>query len=264
MNKVQAYIRAYHPVVHFLLLGTVLVSLTNSMSLPFLAIYLGESTQLDFAMIGLIIGAGPLAGTFGGFIGGVLSDFFGRKKLMVVSLLVSAFVFVGFVLTANPLLLLLLSILKGLSTSFFGIVSKALMADLTAEEKRFRVFSNRYLAVNLGFSIGPAVGGFLGIGGSSFTFLLTGAIYVLYCLALMVLLYFFSVRQESGSDTEKVSVFQAWKVLSRDAVLLFFIVGGILLTTVHGQMPVTLSQFLKENFRDGVKLFGLSLSIFIS
>ncbi|MDS9996828.1 hypothetical protein [Bacillus atrophaeus] len=62
MNKLRKYFQAYHPIVHIMMLGTVFISLTSSMSIPFLAIYLSETSQLDFATIGLIIGAGPLAG----------------------------------------------------------------------------------------------------------------------------------------------------------------------------------------------------------
>ncbi len=81
MNKIQSYIKEYHPVVHVLIFGTVLITLTSSMSMPFLAIFLSQSVGLDFATIGFIIGVGPLAGTFCGLIGGVLSDFIGRKKI---------------------------------------------------------------------------------------------------------------------------------------------------------------------------------------
>ncbi len=80
MNKFKAYIREYHPIVHVLVFGTVLISLTSSMSMPFLAIHLSNSSELNFATIGFIIGIGPLAGTFCGLLGGVLSDFIGRKN----------------------------------------------------------------------------------------------------------------------------------------------------------------------------------------
>ncbi|GED03344.1 MFS transporter [Bacillus atrophaeus] len=261
MNKLRKYFQAYHPIVHIMMLGTVFISLTSSMSIPFLAIYLSETSQLDFATIGLIIGAGPLAGTFCGFIGGFLSDFFGRRRLMIISLLVLAIVFIGFVYIESPLFLLFLSILRGVSTSFFNTISKALIGDLTPEDQRFRVFSTRYSAMNLGFSIGPMVGAFLGIGGSSITFLLTSSVYLVYSIILVFLFQSFSVQQNTELNAERISLAQAWNVVRSDKVLFFFILGGIMLTTVHGQISVPLSQYLKENIVDGVKLFGLLMSI---
>ncbi|MED4827377.1 MFS transporter [Bacillus atrophaeus] len=180
---------------------------------------------------------------------------------MIISLLVLAIVFIGFVYIESPLFLLFLSILRGVSTSFFNTISKALIGDLTPEDQRFRVFSTRYSAMNLGFSIGPMVGAFLGIGGSSITFLLTSSVYLVYSIILVFLFQSFSVQQNTELNAERIGLAQAWNVVRSDKVLFFFILGGIMLTTVHGQISVPLSQYLKENIVDGVKLFGLLMSI---
>ncbi len=268
MTKLKQLFQSYHPLVNALMLGTVFITLTMTMSMPFLAIYLKETTTLDYAMIGLIIGAGPLAGTLGGFVGGILSDFFGRKKLMIFSLLVLALSFAGFVYSSQPVFLLCLSMLRGIANGFFNTISKALMGDLTPEDQRFRMFSHRYLANNIGWVIGPIVGAFLGIGGSAGTFLLTAGVYVLYVLVLIFLfrVYGASDLPDDGEgcreeQAEAVSLVQMWRVLRSDTALFCFIIGGILLTTVHGQMSVPLSQYLKEHFDDGVKLFGLMMSV---
>jgi MFS family permease len=261
MNRLRDYVKTYHPLVHVLMAGTVLVTLTNSMSMPFLAIYLSQTTELGISEIGLIIGAGPLAGTVGGFVGGVLSDLLGRRKLMILSLLVLALSYLGFVSTDNPAMLLVISILRGLANSFFGTIAKAMMGDLTPEEKRFRVFANRYMAVNLGFSVGPMIGAFLGIGGSTIAFTMAAAVYVLYAVGLALCFRAFRVTEASAVREETVSLSRIWQVLRHDAVLLLFIMGGVLLVTVHGQMSVTLSQYLNENIAEGVKLFGLLMSI---
>lgn len=253
--------REFHPIVHILMAGTVFITLTSSMSMPFLAIYLRQTTTLDFATIGLIIGAGPLAGAFGGFVGGMLSDFLGRTRLLVLSLLTLSLVFFGFVFTTNPLLLLLLSIFRGLAGSFFGTISKALMGDLTPEDKRFRMFANRYLAVNLGFSIGPMVGALLGIGGSSLTFVIASAMYVVFAVTLILLIKSMLVQTKSNPSEKSLSVVEVFHVLRHDHILFLFIVGSIFLFTVHGQMSVTLSQYLEDSFEDGVALFGTLMSI---
>lgn len=79
---------------------------------------------------------------------------------MIFSLIGLSIAFLGFITTFNPVLLVLFSIIRGLSNAFFGTISKALMADLTPDEKRYRMFANRYLAFNLGLSIGPMLGAF--------------------------------------------------------------------------------------------------------
>jgi MFS family permease len=262
MNKLQIAWRAYHPVVHLLMAGTVFVMLTQSMSMPFLAIYLSQTTALGPAEIGMIIGAGPLAGTVGGFLGGVLSDRFGRRRLMLLSMLLLALAYAGFVVSSDPLILLANSVLRGLAASFYGTISKALMGDLTAPEKRFRVFSNRYLAINLGFSVGPMLGAFLGVAGNGFTFGLTAGAYLLFAAALAVACRRYGVGEAAaGGEEESVRLSRIWRVLSRDVVLLLFVIGGVLLVTVHGEMSVTLSQYLQAHIADGVALFGVMMSV---
>lgn len=261
MNRLSGYIHSFHPMVHVLMIGTVFTFLTSSMSMPFLAIYLHQTAHLDAATIGLIIGAGPLASTLGGFIGGVLSDFFGRQRLMLLSLLILALVFAGFVYTSNPYLLLGLSVLRGLAGAFFTTISKALMGDLTPEQLRFRMFANRYFAINLGFSIGPMVGALLGIGGSTITFFLTACMYLLYLLSLLFFFHRLNVQENHHPTEEKLTVARSWSVIRSDRVLLLFLIGSILLTTVHGQMSVTLSQYLESHIEEGVKLFGVLMSL---
>lgn len=265
MNKLKQAWVAYHPVVHLLMGGTVFVMLTQCMSLPFLAIYLSETTTLSPAYIGVIVGAGPLAGTFGGFVGGVLSDLFGRRKLMILSMLMMAVAFACFIVFSQPLALLFISLALGLAASFYGTISKAMMGDLTPEDKRFRVFSNRYLAINLGVAIGPVLGAFLGIAGSGIAFLLTAISYVCFAVLLAIACKKYAIvdttTKQGEGEAEKPSLGKMWQVLSRDVVLLTFVFGGILLVTVHGQMSVTLSQYLRENIEEGVALFGVVMSV---
>ena len=74
MNRLRGFLGFFHPIVHTLILGTVMARAASSMSLPFLAIYLARHTSMSAVMIGIVIGMGSLAGTIGGFIGGTLSD----------------------------------------------------------------------------------------------------------------------------------------------------------------------------------------------
>lgn len=49
-----------HPVIKFLLLGTLVTKAAKSMTTPFLAIYLHQETGEGFGVIGLVIGLGIL------------------------------------------------------------------------------------------------------------------------------------------------------------------------------------------------------------
>jgi MFS family permease len=261
MNKWITYFKEYHPMVHLMLVGTILISLTNSMSLVFLPIYLISASNLDPIMVGTIVGAGALTGTIGGFLGGTLSDFLGRNRLLLISLFVMGFIFIGFLSINIPVLLLVLNIFRGLFASFFTTISKALLADLTPKDRRFRVFSNRYLASNIGYSIGPIIGTFFGVAGNTLAFMFSAIIYFLYFLLMVSIIRFYQIKDNQQAIDERVSLSQAWNVFRKDRVLLLFITGSVLLTAVHGEMSVTLSQYLEGNIEEGIKLFGYLMSI---
>jgi MFS family permease len=261
VNKWITYLKDYHPMVHLIMVGTILITLTNSMSLVFLPIFLISSSNLDPIMVGAIVGAGALTATVGGFIGGTLSDFIGRNRLLLISLFVMGFIFLGFLFINHPVLLLLLNILRGLYSSFFTTISKALLADLTPKDRRFKIFSNRYLAGNIGYAIGPIMGTIFGVAGNTGAFIFSAVMYLIYFLLMVLIIRLYRIKEHQNDSEHRVSLSQAWNVFKKDRVLLLFIIGSVLLTTVHGEMSVTLSQYLEKNIDEGIKLFGYLMSI---
>ncbi|MDD9265740.1 MDR family MFS transporter [Paenibacillus sp. GCM10023248] len=261
MNRLRGFLGSYHPIVHTLILGTVMARAASSMSLPFLAIYLAKHTSMSAVMIGIVIGMGSLAGTVGGFIGGNLSDRFGRRIIMLAALFGWAVVFVGFSLVKLPILFMLLNMLNGLCRSFYEPVSQALMADLTEPAKRLRVFSMRYMAINVGVAVGPLLGAFFATMDGALPFLLTGIVYFIYAVTLYVLLIVFGIKQIEGEKKQPVTFVSALRVVHKDITFRFYILGGIIGAIGYSQVMVTLSQYLEQNFAEGVNMFAILMSV---
>ncbi|CAM2813260.1 MFS transporter [Paenibacillus sediminis] len=256
-----SFAKSYHPIVHSLLLGTILARCAASMSMPFLAIYLTKHTDMSAVMIGLVIGAGSLAGTIGGFIGGALSDQFGRRNILLSALFGWGFVFLGFAMVQNALLFFLLSLLNGLCRSFYEPVSQALMADLTEKERRFKVFSLRYLAINIGVSVGPLLGALFAAFNSTLPFIITGCVYLFYACSLYLLLNKFGIKRIDGEQKGRTTFLSAWNIVKSDLILRYYLLGGIVTAIGYSQMTVTLSQYVEGKFADGVALFAVMMSI---
>lgn len=260
MNRTRQFLQAYHPIVHTLILGTVMARAASSMSLPFLAIYLAKHSDMSPGLIGIVIGMGALAGTFGGFIGGTLSDRFGRRVIMLAALFGWGFVFLGFGVVKLPVLFMLLNMLNGLCRSFYEPVSQALMADLTEPSKRREVFSLRYMAINVGVAVGPLLGAFFATMNGSLPFLLTGIIYLIYGVTLYALLIKFGIKKIEGEKKSIVTFRSAVGVIRKDMTFRLYIIGGIIGAIGYSQVMVTLSQYLQRDFADGVKMFAILMS----
>lgn len=261
MGRIQSLLQEFHPIVWSLVIGTVFVRAASSMSMPFLFLYLSNNTDMDLGTIGLMIGAGALAGTVGGFIAGTLSDRIGRRRVMLGSLYVWTLVFVGFALSKNPLLLLLLNMAGGLCRSFYEPVSQALMADVTPQQKRFRVFGLRYTAINVGVAVGPICGALLAETSVALPFLITAAIYLVYVISLQGLLNRFGIKKIEGQKKEHVTFARAFRVVVNDKAFRFYVIGGVLGAIGYSQMSTTLAKFVEMTIADGAMLFAFLMSL---
>ena len=209
--------------------------------------------------IGLTIGLSPLTGTMGGFIGGYFSDRYGRKKVMLWTILVWGLVYFGFSQASHIGVFMALNALNGLCRSFFEPSSQAMMADLTSPQQRKRVFSLRYTAINIGASLGPLLGVYVAQFSSSLPFLLTGMMYLLYGGTLFIMLNRHSITHVT--PVHQLPLMDTLMVTWKDKTLLVFIIGGILINVGYSQIDSNLPQYIQQSFSDGVALFAKLIAL---
>lgn len=250
---------SFHPVVWTLLIGTVFARGASFMALPFLALYLSNTHGIHPIWIGLTIGLSPLTGTIGGFIGGFISDRYGRRKVMLWTILVWGLVYFGFSQASHIGVFMALNALNGLCRSFFEPSSQAMMADLTSAEKRKRVFSLRYTAINIGAALGPLLGVYVAQFSSSLPFLLTSMMYLLYGGTLLIMFNRYSITHVT--PVHQLPMLDALMVMWKDKTLLLFIIGGILINVGYSQVDSNLPQYLQQSFSDGVALFARLIAL---
>lgn len=248
---------ALHPFVYNIIIGTFFARFSTSMSMPFLAIYLTSIKGISPAITGFIIGISALVGVFSGFIGGHLSDRYGRKVIMISSISVYVIVFCGFAFADSVLAFFIWSALNGASRAFFEPTSRALLAEFTNQENKLFVFNLRYTAINIGVAIGPLVG--LKLGGASLLipFLVTAFIYFLYAISLIVMFMKFKVDIMNRTSVP-TTLPDALNVLRKDRIFLFSMIGIICGVIGYSQMTSTLPQYMGSTsaFKDGVELFA--------
>lgn len=146
--------------------------------IPILPAFATKELGVDETAVGIAIAVYSLTQFFFNPLLGELSDKYGRKPLIVVTLLLNAAGYIIFAFTKNYPVLLISRVIAGIGGSSIG-VAQAYIADVTAKEKRAKGMGLIGAAFGLGFVFGPMIGGFLakynymvtGIASASFSFL---------------------------------------------------------------------------------------------
>ncbi|MES5845582.1 MULTISPECIES: MFS transporter [unclassified Bacillus cereus group] len=252
-----------HPLGMTIIIGTLFARFATSMSIPFLAIYLTTVQGVSAGMTGAIIGTSALVGVFASFIGGNLSDRFGRNMILIWSMIVWVFVFIGFSLADHVFSFFLLNALNGLCRSFFEPTSRALLSDLTKPEYRLLVYNLRYGAINVGVAIGPLVGLQIGSAKSTIPFLVAAGVYILYTAILAFQFKKYPIEKKKVNIEKPVTMLNAIRILRKDVVFLVALVGIILSNCGFSHLTTTVSQYFANAhiFQDGVKLFSYMLAL---
>lgn len=252
------------PVVWLVLFASFWIKCATYFSLPFLTIFLSRNTSLSLPAIGLLVGLTPLASTAGGFLGGHLSDRFGRRAILLISLGGSVAAYSGFFLAAEfalaspavPLYFGALSLFSGLFSSFFWPVTQALISDVASDEQRRHVFRYRYVITNIGGAVGPMLAVAFGFATAGRAFLVSALFYAILLVLFAILVARLHPTGPAQTEVPRKSFKDSLAVLGNDRMLLFFVLAAILFGIGYAQIESNLSRFVYQNFEDGVRLFS--------
>ena len=123
----------------------------------------GMAVSTRYILYGFLIASYPFMQFFGAPVLGALSDRYGRKPLILISLvgtLIGYLVFAQAVNSHNLIIIFLARMLPGFTGGNISIIMSAL-SDVSNEQTRVKNFGLVGMAFGLGFVIGPALGGIL-------------------------------------------------------------------------------------------------------
>lgn len=251
-----------HPISWTIIIGTIFGRMATSMSIPFLAIYLTAVQGASASYAGLVIAASSSVGILASFYGGYISDKFGRKNMMLVSIFGWMLVFAGFAAASHLWVFFVVNALNGLCKSLFEPASKALLSDMTEEKTRLLVFNLRYAAINIGVVFGPVLGLYFGSSQSTTPFLVPAVIYGLYGIVL-ALQFKKHPSLSAPAQSRNMSVREAFMVTQKDYLFTIALVGITLCTFGYSQFSSTFPQYMAQSplIGNGTKLYGLMLTL---
>ncbi|WP_316810781.1 MFS transporter [Pedobacter heparinus] len=177
-----------------------LINRSGAMVIPFLGVYMINHLNFSLEDTGTVLSCFGIGAVSGSFLGGWLTDKVGHFKVQLCSLILTVPMF--FLLPElNTVLKLAVGVfILSIISETFRPANSVSIAYYSKPDNIIRSFSLNRMAVNLGFSIGPALGGFLAA--VSYTFLFYGNAVAAFLSALLFFLYF---RNRKGNERKAVA-----------------------------------------------------------
>jgi MFS family permease len=177
-----------------LFIGRVLSSTGFSITIPFLSLYLHGTRGIPMTAVGGMFFLAALAGAAAQLYGGEWTDRFGRKPILVIAQAGRGVIFAGMgvatMVDASFTTFLVLTCVSAFFGRLFEPPSGAMIADIAQGERRAESFGILRIGGNVGFALGPAIGGFLASLSYATLFLFSAAI-----LIASSLLFAFRIRE---------------------------------------------------------------------
>ncbi len=222
------------PTTYWFLLFGMLLNRLGSFVLPLFAIYLTAQHGFTLSAVGIttaLYGIGSVVGTF---VGGTLADRFGRRRSMLLALLLGAGAMVLFGQLQTQRSIFVGAFFLGALGDLYRPAANAAMADLVPPERRMAAFTLQYWAINLGFALSALLGGFLAK--NHFALLFIGDAVTTLLFAAVV---FVKIPETRGQHHERPAWSDTFAPL-KDRPFLVFIVLTSMVTVVFAQHLTTL------------------------
>jgi predicted MFS family arabinose efflux permease len=228
------------------------------MVLPFLTLYLtgprgfsAERAALAFAVWGL----GSLVGTYAG---GWLTDRLGSLRVQVASLVASGLSLLVLAQLRRPTVLLAGLFVVALLTDAFRPANSVAYAERASAAERSQAYAVRRLAINLGMTVGPAVGGFLARVDYAWLFVADGAT----CLAAAVLFVaVFARRHDSRRGVAEAARRPPPPSPLGDRLYVLFLLASTALGAVMFQFLTTFPLAMRDSYHLTEDRIGLLFAV---
>ena len=163
----------------WVLCACTLINRAGTMVLPFLVLYLTRHLGYSLTQAGLALSVYGVGSLVSGPLSGLLCDRLGSLRVMKASLLLSGLLLFPLPWIRGYVSLLACILAWAVVTEAFRPANLASLSDFALPEQRRAAFALNRLAINLGWSVGPALGGLIAAVSFPALFLVNGVMTVL-------------------------------------------------------------------------------------
>ena len=215
-----------------------------SMCLPFFSLYLYQERGIPMTVIGLIILLIGVVSALSQVYGGMLTDRFGRKPLLVRSMILSCitFIILAFLIksVASVWILVIIFIACYVLMTLIRPTLSTVVTDLAERDKLTKAYGLLKAGINVGWALGPAIGGyFLTVVTYEWLF---GLATLTALIPLLITAFLLHESLENSDEKDIIGIKNIGKVVKNSNFMMYIIITFLLLIG-FGQMVSTLSVY---------------------
>lgn len=261
--RVRRTLDEYPRAFWILVLATFIDSLGGFMLFPFFSLYITQKFGVGMTQVGLLFAMFSITDVTGSFIGGALTDRFGRKALTLFGLIVSAIVMLLLGLAATFEQFALAALAVGIFASVGGPARQAMVADILPESQRAEGFGLLRVVFNVSATIAPAIGGLLAARSYLLIFIADAVISGITAVIVYVALPETKpmLRRGGGPSESIARTFLGYGQVLRDALFMAFAGVCVLMGIVYIQVSTTLGVYLRDLHGITPQYYGYMLSM---
>ena len=237
-----------------------LINRAGTMVLPFIALYARQELKVSTGDAGLVLFFYGVGAFLSSPFSGKLSDKIGALKLMVISLITSGLFLFLYSVVTNFVTFLGLSFIWGVLSEAFRPASMSFISNEISSDRRKTAFALNRLAINLGMSIGPVIGGILSTINFSLLFYVDGLTSI--AAGIFILLFPWQKKEKDetmvdeaiANSTKKESIF-------RNKKFVYFILALIPVEIVFFQHIGAMPLFIVNELGFPNSTFGFLVAI---
>ncbi|MBD3415288.1 MAG: MFS transporter [Candidatus Aminicenantes bacterium] len=214
---------------------------------------LGISTQ----SIGLLITVFTLPGIFLTPVLGALADRFGRKRILVPSMILFGLAGGACALVRDFQCLLVLRFFQGVGAASLGSLNITIVGDLFSGNERTTAMGYNASVLSVGTASYPAIGGVLATAGWHYPFFLPLAAVP---LGLWVLFSLKNPEPEKEQDFKQY-LHSAWKSIKKRQVVVLLIAISFTFVILYGSYLTYFPLLLSHKFKATPLVIGLLMSV---
>jgi MFS family permease len=257
-TQAQKVYNEYSPQFWMVVATSFIDRIGGTMLFPFFSLYITSKFEVGMTEAGIVLGILSAFGLVSNFIGGALTDKYGRKKLVIFGLIFSAISTFSLGLVEEMVYLYSIAVIVGLFSNIGNPARQAMIADILPEEQRAEGFGILRVIANLSWIIGPMIGGFVAKK-SFFALFVADAV----ISTIVAVLFYFLIKESKPEISEEIKseslmlVFSGYLKVMKNLAYMAFISVSILMGLVYLQMYNSLSVYMRDVHGLGPQSYGL-------